>query len=326
MMPAAIDQNEFRSALGAFATGVTIVTASDEARGDAGVTANSFNSVSLDPPMVLWSLARKSSSRPVFEAASHFAVHVLASDQEDLSNRFARGSSAEKFAGLDLARGAGGAPLLAGTAARFECRMAYRYDGGDHVIFVGEVEAFERSERPALLFHSGRYALAARRAADLEQAQPENTAVDGLGEDFLGYLLGRAHFQAHARIRPQLDRLALSLADHFALSVLGLRGPADVEEIAAMIGYTGCRFDSAAAADLAERGLVTRRDDGRLDLTASGRRKFLEAAAAAKAIEDEMLEILDPSEADLLRHLLKRVIHATDPGLPHLWRRGEGRA
>lgn len=319
-MNRAIDKDEFRSALGAFATGVTIITAANELHGDAGVTANSFNSVSLDPPMVLWSLARKSSSLAVFEAANHFAVHVLASDQEDLSNRFAKGTSAEKFAGLDFARGAGGAPLLADTAARFECRMAYRYDGGDHVIFVGEVEAFERNERPALLFHSGRYALAARRAANLEQARPEAAEADRFGEDFLGYLLGRAHFQAYARIRPELERLELSLVDHFALSVLGLRGPANIEEIAALIGYTGCRFDAAAAAELAERDLVIFAEGMTLALSDAGRCKFLEAAAAAKAIEDEMLEILDPSEADLLRHLLKRVIRGTDPGLPRLWR------
>ncbi|WP_202390131.1 flavin reductase family protein [Tsuneonella aeria] len=318
-MSGAIDQNEFRSALGAFATGVTIVTATDKAQGDVGVTANSFNSVSLDPPMVLWSLARKSSSLPVFEAADHFAVHVLASDQEALSNRFARGTSAEKFAGLEFERGAGGSPLLTGTAARFECRMAYRYDGGDHVIFVGQVEAFERSDRPALLFHSGRYALAARRAANLEQAQPEAATADRFGEDFLGYLLGRAHYQAYGRIRPVLERLELSLVDHFALSVLGLRGPADIQEINALIGYTGYRFDPAVASDLEKRDLVVPVDHGKLELSEAGRRKFLEAAAAAKAIEDEMLEILDPSEADLLRHLLKRVIHGTDPGLPRLW-------
>ena len=312
-MRQAIDPGEFRAALGTFATGVTIVTAAAAGKGDAGVTANSFNSVSLEPPMVLWSLARKSTSLPVFAAASHFAVHILAADQEDLSNRFAQGRSADKFAGLELGRGAGGAPLLAGTAALFECRTAYRYDGGDHVIFVGEVERFERCERPPLLFHSGRYALAARRAADLVQAS-EPRSADAFAEGFLGDLLGRAQHQAYARIRPALERLGLGLDEHFALGALGTAGPATANEIDRLIGHSGYRFDAAAQGALVERGLA-RTCDGRFELTEPGRSKFLEAAAAAKAIEDDMLELLDPSEADLLRHLLKRVVHGADPGL-----------
>lgn len=149
----------FRTALGAFATGVTIVTTRDGEGRDVGLTANSFNSVSLDPPMVLWSLARNALSLPVFLAASHFAVHVLAADQEDLSLRFAaRGS--EKFSGLDLERGVARIPLLRGCSARFQCRTTFRHEAGDHIIFVGEVEAFDHSDREELLFHRGRYSLA----------------------------------------------------------------------------------------------------------------------------------------------------------------------
>jgi 3-hydroxy-9,10-secoandrosta-1,3,5(10)-triene-9,17-dione monooxygenase reductase component len=153
----------FRVALGAFATGVTIVTTRDGEGRDVGLTANSFNSVSLDPPMVLWSLARGARSLPAFLAASHFAVHVLAADQEELSMRFAaRGS--EKFAGVDLERGVAQIPLLRGCAARFQCRTAFRHEAGDHMIFVGEVEEFDRSDLPELLFHRGRYSLAVPKA------------------------------------------------------------------------------------------------------------------------------------------------------------------
>lgn len=149
----------FRNALGAFATGVTIVTTREADGRDIGLTANSFNSVSLDPPMVLWSLARSARSLPAFVAASHFAVHVLAANQEELSLRFAtRGS--EKFAGLELERGAGQVPLLRGCSARFQCRTAYRHEAGDHMIFVGEVEQFDHSDLRELLFHRGRYSLA----------------------------------------------------------------------------------------------------------------------------------------------------------------------
>ena len=116
---AAIDAREFRNALGSFTTGVTIVTTRDASGHDVGLTANSFNSVSLDPPLVLWSLAKSSTSLSAFVEAKHFAVHILAADQEPLSNRFAT-RGADKFAGLQIERGEGGMPLLHGCAARFD--------------------------------------------------------------------------------------------------------------------------------------------------------------------------------------------------------------
>jgi flavin reductase (DIM6/NTAB) family NADH-FMN oxidoreductase RutF len=149
----------FRTALGAFATGVTIVTTRDAEGRDVGLTANSFNSVSLDPPMVLWSLAKSSRSLPAFLEAGHFAVHVLAANQEELSLRFAT-RGADKFSGLDVERSAGQVPLLRGCSARFVCRTAFRHEAGDHMIFVGEVESFDHSDLPELLFHRGRYSLA----------------------------------------------------------------------------------------------------------------------------------------------------------------------
>ena len=149
----------FRDALSAFATGVTIVTTRDRHGRDVGLTANSFNSVSLDPPMVLWSLAKSSRALPTFLEATHFAVHVLAADQEKLSLRFAT-RGADKFNGLDIARGREQIPLLPGCSARFLCRTAFRHEAGDHMILVGEVEDFDHSDRPELLFHRGRYALA----------------------------------------------------------------------------------------------------------------------------------------------------------------------
>lgn len=145
---------ELRDALGRFATGVTVVTAVGP-RGPLGITANSFASVSLDPPLVLWSPARKSSRFPAFEAASHFAVHVLARDQQPLATHFAQ--SGDMPAGFGAAPGLGGAPILEGCAARFECRHAARFDGGDHLICVGEVLRFTISEAEPLVYHRGAY-------------------------------------------------------------------------------------------------------------------------------------------------------------------------
>jgi 3-hydroxy-9,10-secoandrosta-1,3,5(10)-triene-9,17-dione monooxygenase reductase component len=150
------DQQAFRRALGAFVTGVTIITTCDAQGAPAGLTANSFNSVSLDPPMVLFSLALDSTSLDAFRQAGWWAVHVLAAGQEDLSNQFAR-KDAGKFDGIDITRGPGGIPLLAEFAARFICRAAFEYEGGDHAIFLGAVESFEQAGRPPLVYHQGRY-------------------------------------------------------------------------------------------------------------------------------------------------------------------------
>ncbi|QYU70183.1 flavin reductase family protein [Leptolyngbya sp. 15MV] len=306
-----------RAALGSFVTGVTIVTASDGAGRDVGVTANSFNSVSLDPPMVLWSLARKSGSLPVFAGASHFVVHVLAADQEALSNRFAKAGE-EKFAGIEIERGTGGAPLLPGTAARFQCRTAYQYDGGDHVIFVGEVERFESTTHAPLAFHGGRYAVAARKAANLSTARAV-TEPGVFGEDFLGYLLGRAHFQLYDRLRPMLTFKGMTAREHFALSAIGIMGKATPDQVGAAIGYTGERFDDEAAQVSVAAGRLLRCDDGRLELSHVGRADLIELTAAAMAAEGDVTDALDESELAMLRHLLKRAIAVTNPGLPDLW-------
>lgn len=146
-------ERELRDALGRFVTGVTIVT-TITADGPLGMTANSFSSVSLVPPLVLWSPARKSRRFPAFEAASHFAVHVLSDRQRALAERFAA-AGADPFEGLPHGRGAGDVPLLPDCAARFECRHAAGYDGGDHLIVVGEVLRLEVSEQPPLVFFRG---------------------------------------------------------------------------------------------------------------------------------------------------------------------------
>jgi enoyl-CoA hydratase/carnithine racemase/flavin reductase (DIM6/NTAB) family NADH-FMN oxidoreductase RutF len=165
------DPKTYRDALGQFATGVTIITARDADNRPVGVTANSFNSVSLDPPLILWSLAKTSRSMPAFEQAADFAVHILASDQDALSNRFAS-RSADKFAGLDI--GDDGPPLLDGCTARFRCKTRHSYEGGDHIIFVGEVMGFEHDEKPPLLYHNGDYADKKRRIAKPDTIRADN--------------------------------------------------------------------------------------------------------------------------------------------------------
>ncbi|WP_349741345.1 flavin reductase family protein [Roseateles cavernae] len=154
---AGFDSQQFRSALGMFATGVTIVTARADDGSLVGLTANSFNSVSLAPPLVLWSLAMKAGSMPVFSRGSHYAINILAADQKALAQRFAT-RDIDRFAGVPWREGAGGAPVLEGVAAVFECANRSQYQEGDHVIFVGEVESchWAPNAQP-LIFHGGRY-------------------------------------------------------------------------------------------------------------------------------------------------------------------------
>src|SRR3954465_12771513 len=155
--PPSFSSQEFRAALGMFATGVTIVTARTADGGVIGLTANSFNSVSLDPPLVLWSLAQGAGSLPVFRAGSHYAINILAKSQKALAERFAM-KGAGRWNGVEFVDGIGGAPLLQGAAATFECFNRSRYEEGDHVIFVGEVERCSwRAGASPLLFHGGRY-------------------------------------------------------------------------------------------------------------------------------------------------------------------------
>lgn len=206
---APVDPRQFRAALGAFTTGVTIVTTQDAEGRDVGLTANSFNSVSLTPPMVLWSLAKSSNSLGAFVDAAHFAVHILAADQEPLSTRFAT-RGIEKFAGLDLARGHGGIPLLDGCAARFECRTAFRYEGGDHEIFVGEVITFEHFDRAPLVFHGGNYAMAVKLPRSA-RAATESEVASRFEDESLATLLDHARHAFSARLARQPENAGVHL-------------------------------------------------------------------------------------------------------------------
>ncbi len=150
-----IDPRAFRDALGQFPTGVTVVTARGKDGRPFGVTVNSFSSLSLDPPLVLWSLANHSGTYSSFMEAGHFAIHVLAEGQEHLCRQFAR-SGIDRFGDVKLEEGLGGVPLLPDVAALFECRSLYRHWGGDHVIFVGRVDRCRKwPDRKPLVFHQG---------------------------------------------------------------------------------------------------------------------------------------------------------------------------
>ena len=166
-----VDQKAFRTALGRFATGVTIATTLDDTGAPVGLTANSFNSVSMDPPLILWSLARASCNLGHFQRHGRFAINVLSADQAALCQRFAS-PVPDRFAGVDWEAGLGGVPVLTSSLAVFECVTENEMDGGDHVIFLGRVARFGHGREAAgdqspLIFYDGRIgpAPAARHGA-----------------------------------------------------------------------------------------------------------------------------------------------------------------
>lgn len=321
-----INPREFRQTLGTFTTGVTIVTACNTDGQPVGVTANSFNSVSMDPPLVLWSLARKSQSLTAFETASHWAVHILAHDQNDLSGRFARSvSGPEKFEGVQYEEGFGGAPLLSGCTARLQCRTANIYDGGDHIILVGEVIRFDRCDTPPLVFQRGGYAIATSTAQTIlppEGEDPRNVSETSP----LSYLLASAYLHFSAKLRDLESMRAMNDIEYLIVSALGTRESRTYEELVTLAAYTGRQMGPESINDLAARGLIRIEDDvidtddrTHIYLTAEGRVLSDRINAESLQVEEELMRQLGVPETIALRTLLSRFVRIHSPLIPYRW-------
>lgn len=152
-----MDSKEFRNALGQFATGVTVITTLDQNSNKVGMTVNSFSSVSLEPMLVLWSLAKTAKTFEAFDATERFAIHVLNAEQQAISNQFAS-RCGDRFENVNHTEGHGGIPLLEDYSAVFQCEIEARHEGGDHIIMVGRVIDFDNKGQPPLIFHAGQYA------------------------------------------------------------------------------------------------------------------------------------------------------------------------
>ena len=169
----AFDQKEFRNALGTFPTGVAIITTKGLEGEPVGLTCNSFSSVSLEPPLVSWSLRKASKSLETFRHTPAFTINILAGDQNELSGRFASSKITDKFSGVDWRPGHGGAPVIANTLASFECSTFAVHDAGDHLIFIGQVQVFDhgRPEDP-LVFYKGAYMMLTQSLRELVSSGP----------------------------------------------------------------------------------------------------------------------------------------------------------
>jgi flavin reductase (DIM6/NTAB) family NADH-FMN oxidoreductase RutF/DNA-binding MarR family transcriptional regulator len=303
----AADGKALRRTLGQFATGVTVVTAAHPATGEiVGMTANSFSSVSLDPPLVLWSIVREAKSLPVFLEATHFAINILSEQQLDHSNRFSRPGS-DKFAEVAWRPGLGGAPVLEGTAAVFECARHAEHDGGDHIIMVGEVGRFARFERPGLVFAQGRYGITAEHPW---AEKPEKPARDEDSphpyDDFLIPLLHRAYSNLFSAFSVHLEEEGTSGPEMRVLAYLSFR-PKATAELVSRGTYLGNQTTDEAIAALRGQGLVSGSGEMGLSLTDHGTARLRTLFNHAHRFEMERLGTVDAVEISALKRLLRRL-------------------
>lgn len=302
-----INPKAFRRALGNFATGVTIITAKAPDGTTVGVTASSFNSLSMDPPLILWSSIKGTPSCAIFEKASHFAVNILASDQMDMSNHFAR-QQEDKFAGMEWEPGIGGAPIFPNCAGRFQCETYDKLDGGDHWIFVGRVLAFDDFGRPPLCFHRGSYAMAFDHPSAFPQMPdvPSPDADAGRMANHTFFLMMRASRAYQGRYQPKMEALGLSLIESRCLLALNDMPGLAPEE---MVVHLHAPINEARAAlvNLADRDLVVATDSG-YALTDAGKRKAEECWAVAESFEKESFDGLSTAELAAFDKVLRQLI------------------
>ncbi len=300
------DRTEFRRCLSQFATGVTVVTAR---AGDklVGMTANSFASVSLDPPLVLWSAMRASASFPVFEAATHFIVNILAHDQIHLSKHFGK-SSPDKFDGLDWGPGIGGAPVLASALATIECKRLADYPGGDHRIFLGEVERFSYDDRNPLLFVQGRYGIAADHpGAEGTRVAPGTDLPPGPMNEFMTSLLYRAHGALSSALDEGRRAEGLTVLQSRLMAAIETLPGRTLQNLLPDL-FLGVDTAEVTVGELHRMGIVSIGAGGELCLSAHGRARSEALLKRARAIEARNLADLSPSEISGCRRVLSHLI------------------
>ena len=306
---------EFREALSTFATGVTIVTALDSSGDPVGMTASSFNSVSMDPPLVLWSVTKTAMSAPAFHAAEHFAIHVLAADQVDLSNRFAS-RGADKFADLPITRSEHGVPCINGVVTRFDCRQWAVYEGGDHWIIVGEVTFIESSAQDSLVFGNGAYATAnpirsTQTDSNEGTSDDRETPIDGL----LIYHLARAYQQLGKQFHDAVRESGLTVPEWRVLATLHGGVARKIDDLAART-FVDPKALHDMLADMAHMGLcsVDREDDQLVIFsTEDGEARVSHLFALGNDLERDALKGGAKGDLNVLIGQLQRIIENTDP-------------
>lgn len=302
-----IDPRAFRRALGNFATGVTIITARSPEGVNVGVTASSFNSLSMNPPLVLWSSIKESPSCTIFESASHFAVNILASDQLDMSNHFAR-QQEDKFGAVEWEEGLGGAPLFSGCAGRFQCETYDKVDGGDHWIFIGRVIAFDDFGRPPLCFHQGSYSMVFSHPGSTPKADEVsvNGTSGGRMDNHAFFLMLQAVRAYQDRYQPKLETLGLSLVESRTLLVINDLSGLNAEHLGVHVNSPLQEIDEALA-NLSVRGMVASSGEC-YTLTDEGQAKANQCWDLADAHAVETFKSFGDEKINNFKDVLREVI------------------
>jgi flavin reductase (DIM6/NTAB) family NADH-FMN oxidoreductase RutF/DNA-binding MarR family transcriptional regulator len=297
-----IDPKALRRSLGHFATGVAVVTTRHDGM-DWGITINSFTSLSINPPLVLWCLARTSQSYPAFTESDHFIVNVLAADQVTVSNRFAFREGAQFPADVPFRRAVAGVPLLDGACAHFQCRKTDAFDGGDHIALVGEVIDFEGSDRSGLVYHRGQYAIA--------DSHP-SAVVDSHSHPPEGFL--------DSMVRPGLERITQRFEAYFdnALRDAGINSKEsrviglllasdllDAEQIANLTLVSGSSLIETLEL-LTTKELIVK-NQAHYSLTPRGRTLASSLSEKLRSHKANTLGSIAPSEAEELQRMLDRL-------------------
>ena len=305
----AFDVKEFRRALGQFPTGVTVVSTRNSDGSLAGLTASSFNSVSLQPPLILWSVAKGTYCARVFESAEFFVVNVLGKQQVDISNACAS-PAADRFAGIDYRQGRNGCPVIAGAAAYFECRTWNRYDGGDHLIVVGEVLDFHYSDQVMpLVFTRGSYAVSAPQAP-LNGCTGQALPQDGFLSNFLLYQLNKVYAGYSAELYPLLQsEFGISPEEWRVITLLADVGPMALKSLAERVSQPQqeCR-DSLQR--LARRGYLMVDKDGLVSIDGPGLELAKQLFAFAKQHEQSVFRSLTVAQRRALSGGMKTMLSA----------------
>lgn len=300
-----VDVKVLRNCFGKFATGITVITAMAPDGTKIGLTVNSFSSLSLDPPMILWSLDKKSKSLEALKNASHFAVNVLASDQMGVSNNFAR-TSDDKFDDVELIESKCGLPLLGGTVAHLECKNIGTYEGGDHLIFIGEVEHFEAGDKKPLLYTNGQYTIAARHPA-ARMAEPD-AKERSTSDEFIVPLLLRSYWEISDPFYRELQEEGIPVSHARILVHLSHSPELTVRELGDAI-----RVDMASVAMsvnwLCDNGHLAKLENEKLVLSESGLEHLAKVQARANRFEKEVLDGYSQQDVDMLKSMLRKLIY-----------------
>ncbi|MDD3758726.1 MAG: flavin reductase [Advenella sp.] len=301
------DSRAFRRCLSQFATGVTVMTACN-GTDMAGMSVNSFAALSLEPPLVLWSIRKESGSLKIFQEARHYAVNILSDNQVDLSNLFSKGDE-DKFSKTGWFKGKLGAPLLRDVICTLECSLENTIDGGDHLILIGRVKHYTRYNGTPLLFYQGRYGVANDLSSIMNQTEAEKNASFTSKYNTHLSLLRRLHYVSHlvsSRFNTQRQELNISVAEFRIYSWLNSQAMSK-QELQACI-YLSQEEIKDALQEMENRNHLEYITNEKIHLTNSGREYAMFINQRVKSFEAKMIQNIDKKDLETALRVIDNLI------------------